>query len=41
MGDYDSGTKSKVKLEWDGASTSDVDIYRDDNTIKTTANDGA
>ena len=40
-----SGTKvrglQKVDLSWSGATSNDVDVYRDGNLIATTANDGS
>ena len=31
----------KADLIWSGATSADVDVYRDDNKISTTANDGS
>ena len=40
-GTYDSGTKSKVKVTWSGATSSTVDIWRGATRVKSgTANDG-
>ncbi|GAA6205911.1 S8 family serine peptidase [Thalassotalea sp. SU-HH00458] len=38
---YRSKGKNKVDLSWSGASTSDVDIYRNGSFYRNTANDGA
>lgn len=38
---YRSKGKNKVDLSWGGASTSNVDIYRNSALYRTTANDGA
>ena len=40
-GTYDSGTKSKVKVSWSGATSSSVDVWRGATRVKAgTANDG-
>ena len=38
---YRSKGKNKVDLSWSGASTANVDIYRNGSLYRTTANDGA
>ena len=38
---YRSKGKNKVDLSWSGASTADVDIYRNGSFYRSTANDGA
>ena len=38
---YRSKGKNNVDLTWSGASTADVDIYRNGSLYRTTANDGA
>lgn len=38
---YRSKGKNKVDLSWSGASTTNVDIYRNGSLYRTTANDGA
>lgn len=38
---YKNKGLQKADLSWSGATSNDVDVYRDGNVIRTTANDGA